>query len=70
VTYDQIIDQTRRNADDFVWQDGIRTVEELGRARMAAMRLFLDDYDPGKAAGRYVEADRRSSTRVCGTCAR
>ncbi len=56
-TYDQIIDQTRRNSDDFVWQDRIRTVEELGQARMAAMRFFLDDYDLGKAAGRYVEGE-------------
>jgi hypothetical protein len=55
-TYDQIIEETRRNAHDFVWDRGIRTPEELGHVRMAAMRVFLDDYDLGKAAGRYVEA--------------
>jgi hypothetical protein len=56
-TFDQIVDQVRRNAHEFVWQEGIRTVEELGQVRMAAMRLFLDDYDEGKAAGRYVAAE-------------
>ncbi len=54
-TYDQIIDQTRRSVDEFVW-DAIRCVDELGRVRMAAMEEFLDDYSRGKAEGRYVEA--------------
>jgi len=53
-TYDQIIEQTRWNADEFVWTS-IRSVEELGRRRMAAMEAFLDDYDAGKAEGRYVD---------------
>jgi hypothetical protein len=56
-TYDQIVEQTRRNAHEFVWRDDIRTVEELGQVRMDAMRMFLEDYDAGKAAGRYVEAE-------------
>lgn len=56
-TRDQIMAQTRRNSHEFVWGDGIRTVEELGQVRMAAMRTFLDDYDFGKASGRYVEAE-------------
>jgi hypothetical protein len=56
-TYDQIIDQTRRNAHEFVWGEGIRTVAELGQVRMAAMRVFLDDYVLGKASGRYLEAE-------------
>jgi hypothetical protein len=55
-TYDAIMEQTQRNADDFVWRGTIRSVEELGRVRMAAMQVFLDDYESGKAAGRYVEA--------------
>jgi hypothetical protein len=54
-TYDQILEQTRRNAAEFVW-DSIRSVDELGRVRMAAMEMFLDDYAPGKAEGRYVDA--------------
>ena len=54
-TYDQILDQTRRNPDEFIWTT-IKSVEELGHVRMEAMRVFLDDYDAGKAEGRYVEA--------------
>jgi hypothetical protein len=56
-TFDQIIDQTRRNAHEFVWGDGIQTIDELGQIRMDAMRVFLDDYDSGKSDGRYVEAE-------------
>jgi hypothetical protein len=55
-TYDQILDQTRHNVDEFVW-DSIRSVEELGRVRMAAMQDFLEDYSQGKVHGRYVEAE-------------
>lgn len=55
-TYDQVLDQTRRNAGEFVW-DAIQSVEELGELRMAAMRDFLDDYEPGKAQGRYLHAE-------------
>jgi hypothetical protein len=55
-TCDQILDQTRRNADEFVW-DSIRSVEELGQVRMAAMRDFLDDYGPRRAPGRYVAGE-------------
>ena len=51
-TYDQVLEQTRRNAADFVWT-AIRSVEELGRIRMDAMRVFLDDYDAGKRDGRF-----------------
>jgi hypothetical protein len=54
-TYDQIIDQTRRNRDEFVWSS-IRSIDELGQVRMAAMEAFLDDYRQGRADGRYVEA--------------
>jgi hypothetical protein len=55
-TYDTILDQTRRNADEFVW-DSIQSVEELGQVRMAAMQDFLDDYGPGKIDGRYIDAE-------------
>jgi hypothetical protein len=56
-TSEQILTQTRLNAHEFVWGDGIRSPEELGEVRMAAMRLFLDDFESGKHAGRYVEAE-------------
>lgn len=55
-TYEQVLDQTRRNAHEFIWEDGIRNVEELGAVRTAAMQAFLADYEAGKRAGRYVDA--------------
>jgi SAM-dependent methyltransferase len=55
-TYDKVIDQTRLNRDEFVW-DAIPSVEALGALRMAAMSEFLVDYEFGKPAGRYVEAE-------------
>jgi hypothetical protein len=55
-TCDDILDQTRRHADEFVWET-IRSVEELGQLRMAAMQVFLDDYARGKNEGRYVAAE-------------
>lgn len=55
-TYETVLEQTRRNRDEFVW-DAIPTVEELGRTRMSAMETFLDDFPAGKTEGRYVEAE-------------
>ena len=55
-TYDQIMEQTRRNTDEFVWTH-IRSVEELGALRLSAMRSFLDDYPSGRSEGRYVTAE-------------
>jgi hypothetical protein len=53
-TYDQVLQQTQRNRQQFVW-DAVSSPEELGRIRMQAMRAFLEDYDLGKRQGRYVE---------------
>ena len=55
-TYDRMLDQAQHSRAQFVW-DSIRSVEELGRIRMQAMQLFLDDYPVGKAQGRYVDAE-------------
>jgi hypothetical protein len=71
-TRDEILEQTRRNAGEFVW-DSIRSVDELGRIRMAAMDAFLDDFSDGKAQGRYVDnelptlpfADRSFDLALC-----
>src|SRR5918994_820885 len=54
-TAEDIIEQTRRNRDDFVW-DEITSVEHLHKVRLAAMEDFLVDYDSGRNAGRYVAA--------------
>jgi hypothetical protein len=55
-TCDIVLEQARRNAGQFVWGRGIASIDELGAVRMRAMRTFLDDYEAGKAAGRYVDA--------------
>lgn len=56
VTRETVLEQTRRNAAEFVW-DSIGSIDELGRIRMAAMESFLDDYTHGKAQGRYIEGE-------------
>jgi SAM-dependent methyltransferase len=54
-TYETVLEQTRRNADGFVW-DAIASVENLGVVRRAAMDAFLTDYEAGRSQGRYVAA--------------
>jgi hypothetical protein len=56
VTHDKMLEQARRNRQQFVW-DTIQSVEELGRMRMRSMQTFLDDYNLGKRQGRYVDAE-------------
>jgi hypothetical protein len=55
-TYPEIIKQTQQNASEFVWTE-IRSVEELGRMRMASMERFLDDYNAGRKCGRYLAGE-------------
>jgi hypothetical protein len=55
-TYLTVIEQTRANQDRFVW-DQIKSPEELGRIRMAAMTEFLVDYSQGAQDGRYITAE-------------
>jgi hypothetical protein len=55
-TFDHIVDQTRRNLAQFVWDRDIRTVEELATVRMSAMRTFLDDYASDDQPRPYVAA--------------
>ena len=43
-TFILVMDQTRKNKDEFVWKD-IESEEALGRIRMAAMATFLEDYE-------------------------
>ena len=54
-TYDELMEQTRRNAEEFVW-DSIPSVDELGQIRLGAMQDFLEDYEQGCVEGRYVNA--------------
>ena len=54
-TAEDILGQTKRNVDEFIW-DEITSIENLHRVRMAAMDDFLADYDAGRRDGRYVTA--------------
>ena len=55
-TYEDIMRQTRENLHKFVWTS-IKTPEDLGRVRMAAMESFLEDFDNGKRDGRYITGE-------------
>ncbi len=55
-TYADVIEETRKNRHEFTWTS-IKTVEELGRLRMAAMEEFLSDYPQGVQEGRYVDGE-------------
>ena len=52
-TYDPIVEQVRRNAQNYVWSD-FRDPDALGQHRLATMRAFLADFDAGCAAARYL----------------
>jgi hypothetical protein len=56
VTYENVMRQTYENRHKFVWTR-IKTPEELGKVRLAAMKRFLADFDSGKRDGRYVTAE-------------
>jgi hypothetical protein len=55
-TAQEVVAETRRNADEFVWTT-IRSVDELGEVRMKAMKEFLRDFEAGKDEGRYIDAE-------------
>lgn len=55
-TYDEVISQTYREKDKFLWHT-ISSVEELGLIRMAAMQEFICDYEEGRRQGRYIAAN-------------
>jgi SAM-dependent methyltransferase len=54
-TYDTIISQVKRRPENFLWTR-FADPDDLGRARLAAMRTFLADYPAGKRDGRYLPA--------------
>jgi SAM-dependent methyltransferase len=55
-TYATVLAQLEKNQADFVWNK-ISAVAELGEIRMAAMNLFLADYENGKQQNRYVAGE-------------
>ena len=55
-TYANVMMQTRKNKHEYIWKH-IRSVDELGQTRMAAMEEFLSDYALGTEKGRYVDGE-------------
>jgi len=55
-TSDAVLEQTRRNREEFLWTS-IRSIEELRQLRMSSVGLFLADFEEGKRQGRYVDAE-------------
>ena len=53
--FETVLDETRKNAHEFVWET-IPSVEALGRTRREAMDDFLDDYLEGLDEERYIDA--------------
>jgi len=53
-TYNEVMQQTRNNQAGFIWKN-IKTVDQLGDIRMAAMDQFLNDY--AKTNDRYICAE-------------
>jgi hypothetical protein len=54
-TYDPIISQVKQNPQRYMWHY-FRDPDELGQARLAAMENFLQDFEAGLPAGRYLPA--------------
>ncbi len=53
--YPGMIAELARNADSYYWSS-FKDPGHLGSVRMSAMNRFLDDFDTGLEAGRYVDA--------------
>lgn len=49
----EVLEQTRRHADEFLWTD-VRSVDELRRLRLGAMSAFLRDFQTPASRTRYV----------------
>ena len=52
----EVLEQARRNAHEFVWDEAIPDLATLKRVRMSAMTAFLEDYETGRVEGRYLDA--------------
>src|SRR5579859_2117064 len=52
-TYETIISNVKRNPERYVWTY-FRDPDSLGAARLKAMKIFLNDYETGRAEGRYL----------------
>ena len=48
-----VMQQMRENVDNYVWTN-IKNLDDLENVRMAAMKLFLEDFEKGKQDNRYI----------------
>jgi hypothetical protein len=55
-TFGVVMEQTRQNADEFIWTR-IASPDELAKVRMKAMADFLLDFARGKEVARYVAGE-------------
>ena len=55
-SFDEVLSQTRKNKNEFIWQN-IKSVEELGKIRKNAMCQFLADFELGKKENRYIAGE-------------
>jgi hypothetical protein len=61
-TKEIIIEQMKRNMENYIWTD-IKNVDDLIKIRIGAMNLFLNDYNKGKADGRYLYHELPNKTK-------
>jgi hypothetical protein len=61
-TREIVLTQMKQNMENYIWTD-IKTVDELEKRRIGAMKLFLDDYNKGKADGRYLYHELPNKTK-------
>jgi len=57
-----VLEQTKNNRDNFIWTT-ISNIETLLEMRTSAMRKFIDDFESGKAEGRYIAHELPKRTR-------
>ena len=55
-TRDKVVEQTERNLGHFLWTK-FKDLDHLVRVRLGAMARFLEDFEKGKAEGRYREGE-------------
>lgn len=55
-TRELVLQQVRVTREQFVWQQ-IASVEQLAELRKTAMEIFLQDFESGLLAGRYLDAE-------------
>ena len=60
-TKDIVIEQTKKNLDNFVWKK-IKNVNELEKIRLSAMDNFLQDFEAGKNENRYLNHEMPNKT--------